>query len=635
MSDQVKQQKTWREKRERKEIRTSASQHETFELCPRKWWLLKVRRMPTKGATHSQAFGTVLHNVCERYLEADDLGRDPNTGKAVELFPDGWHIAHNRYGGIDGELSVTEQVQVKNMIDKAIEDGVLERRPDREVEKYFRESVIKMDDGTNIQIEGYIDVAYPDLVEDHKTSKNSRYLKTAKTLAKNTQVLIYAKITLEEIRRKGGAIPRHITVRHNQYVKDPKEKRPVRVVEAQIPIEDIDAFWNNRIIENMKSMYRVRTNADKWSDIKEPPDLAKACNAFGGCDFIPICCGRETEEQFEARLDPEKSLTYNASLTVEGKKPDKGAVMDLKARMAAARAAGSASETPAETSINPPIGEGDAQAPVSKATQTLNANSNVKSGVLGTLEDGTELVLPPWVDPDNLASQNDGLGFREDGSPCQITNARAKKANRPTADLFDIEAMGDGTVFWVGKQGTEADGMQGYSPLTMSVVPSGEAEAPTEETPAETPAEPETKPEPKQEAPKEEPKQEAPKEETAKEEAPKKKGGRPSKGFVLVINGSAQGTTGQKGSGRHVHNLHKIMDEVGEIIAKELGKSSFFEVDAFKRRDCLAHYASSLVEGFKTDFVVCQGIGNGASDMKTLVDALIPHAGLVINATPS
>lgn len=633
--------KTWQEKRERKEIRTSASQHETFERCRRAWWFPKVRRLPAPETTHSQAFGTILHAVCERYLEADDLGRDRKTGEPVDLYPEGWHVAINRYGEVDGEISIAEQDQIKSMIAMAIEEGVLERRPDREVEKTFRQSIKVMEDGTNVQIEGFIDVFYPDTIEDHKTSKNSRYLKTPASLAKNTQVLIYAKVALEEIRKKGGALPRHITVRHNQYVKDPSERRPVRFVEAQIPIEDIDAFWNNRIMENVRLMHITR-KANKWSEIPEPPDLAKACNAYGGCPYRLICSGRESEEYYEQRVANGKKGSYNAAqVTVNGKPPAKGAIMDLKARMAAKAAAeNSDTPTPAPASVNPPAEAGSSAAPVSAATSkpTAPAASGETSQVLGSLSDGTELVLPPWVDPANRASQNDGLGFNAEGSPCKISDMRGKKKGLPTSDMFDIEPMGDGTVYWLGKDGTAAEGMEGRSPLTMIVLQAPEPEATSEPAPEPQPA-PEPKAEPK-ETPepskgKEEPEADEDDEDNEdSDDKPKKnKGGRPSKSFVLVVNGSVQGNTMQKGSGRHVHNLHKILDEVGAIIASEKGKDSFYEINAFERRDCLAHYAPSLVPGLKTDIVVAQGVGTGASDLKALVDALIPHAGIVISGT--
>lgn len=622
----TKKEKTWQEKAERKEIRASASQIETFKLCKRKWWYDKVRRVPRGGPTHAQAFGTVLHAVCERYLEADDLGRDPVTGEPVDLFPPGWHRADNRYGGCDGELSIGEQDLVKALIAMAIEEGVLERRPGREVEKYFRQSVLKMEDGTNIQIEGYIDVAYPDTIEDHKTSKSTRYLKGKEGLAKNPQVLIYAKMALEDLRKKGGAIPPFLTVRHNQYVKDP-DKPHVRKTEVEIPISDIDEFWELEILPTLEEMYRVRKNAREWTDVEDPPNIAKACNAYGGCEFRPICGGRESLETFCSKFDPEKKPGYNVTpLTVGGedKNIGKGATMNLRDRMNAQKAAAKGN---APTSVNPPVEEGTKTKAPSVASSKAKLVKPKDGRELGTTSSGVELELAPWVDPENMVTINHGLGFTKKGEICAQSSARAEKNGLPTPDMFELEPMGDGTVTWVGKDDTPVEGLQGRSPFSIDAVPS-EEETPEEAAQEETE---ETSQEETQEETSEETEEETSQEEDdAVKEALTIPPGRAKKSFLLAINCVPYGYKGNKGGGRFVYDLHQIARNLQDIMAEDFGVESYFDINFFERRDALMKHAPKLAERFGTDIVFVSDYGTGESDMKALVEALKPYAGTII-----
>lgn len=593
---------------------------ETFQLCKRKWWLEKVRKLDPGGSTHAQAFGTVLHAVCERYLEADDLGRDAN-GNPVELYPEGWHIARNRYGGVDGEITPAEQDLIKRLISKSVEEGILERRLGRRIEHSFRVPVLTTDDGVKISVEGFVDVLYDDVVEDHKTSKSTRYLKTPDTLRKNTQVLIYAYVALAELRKSNKPLPKTITVRHNQFVKDPK--RPiVRKTEVSLTVEEIEEFWEQEVKKTAKDMAKLRASADTWSDVPDPSSLQAACNAYGGCPFRPICSGSMSEAGYEKRFDNQGKGAY---LTVSAQKGDtqgaKKMAMDLRAKLAAKQQAKQEAESsepkkPANN-IQP-----KAEAEAKPETPSVDLSD------LGTAEDGTQLTVPPWVDPKNPVSKvNDGLGFNPDGAPCKISDLKAKASKRPTSDMFIIEPLGDGTVIWVGKDGTAAEGLEGRSPLSLT--PQASVEAQERSAPAQTPAkakEPEKEPEAPQEANESEEESQAVKN--------GKKGGRPPKSFILVIDAAElPGSTQRKGSGRYGYNLHDEFEAICQEMASQNEVESFYELDVWKRRDALAKCAPALAESFKQDIVFAIGVGTGMSDFKALVDALIPHAGMVIKGT--
>lgn len=564
-------------------LRLSASQIETFRLCPRKWWLSKVRKLKEGGPTEAQAFGTVLHAVCERYLRADDNGVDPKTGEAVDLFPTGWHVAFNRYGGIDGHLTVEEQKLVKALIHKAIEEGVLQREPGRQVEAEFKAEIIP-----GATIEGFVDLLYPHRIEDHKTSKSTKWLKSANALAENPQMLIYAYMGLSE-----SDLP-EITLRHNGYVKDP-ERPIVRKTEITVSREHVEAFWRNEIVPTAEAMLRFRAEAENVDDVDPPESMAHACSAYGGCAFRPICSYRETEDQYELRVSGKKIVDNKGDDDYsESKEATEMSMKDLLVKRAG--------ESPAKTE--------PAKAEPAKAEPAV---------------DGKQ--IPPWVDPQNIYAANP-TGFDKDGNPCKITAVRAKKAGLPTPDMFDIETTGDGTVLWVGKEGTPAEGLSGESwlrPQSEVAVEAQErvkAPEPEPESESESVAE---ESEPEDEDGDDESEDEGI---TLSKDPTKPKPGRPKKGFILLINAPIV-NVGIGREARRAISLHHVLDNLYDMMVADLGVEHYTDIDVFQRRDLITKAAPELVKPFGVATVWCDGVGYGASDMKTLVEALIPLAGQV------
>jgi hypothetical protein len=147
----------------------SSSQIENFELCARKWWFKSVHRLP-EPQKEGQIVGTVAHAVIERYLAADDLGRD-KSGAQVELYPTGW----------DSELTALQADTIKRLVKAGLENGMLERVAGRELEAPFARVVVP----DQIAIQGYIDVLSPLFVQDHKTTKARRYVKKKDDLRKD------------------------------------------------------------------------------------------------------------------------------------------------------------------------------------------------------------------------------------------------------------------------------------------------------------------------------------------------------------------------------------------------------------------------------------------------------------------
>lgn len=592
----------WQENRKRKKIITSASQYETFERCKRLWWLERVRRLPTPP-TKAQVFGTVLHAVAERYLLADDTGRDPETGEVVDLYPEGWHIARDRFSDrIDGELEPGAQDLIKRLIDKAIEEGILARGKDRAVERQFREIVLETEEtGTEVEIMGFIDLEFFGEIVDHKTTISMKYAKSPAKLAKNTQALVYAAMHLRALRAQGAAMPETITIRHNYFCKDAL-KPEVRKVEATVPVSEVLEKWEE-IEKHTREMVELRnTVEDGFTEIPDPDDPYTSCNMYGGCHFRSICGGRESVDSYLKRLDKMKDRQKNGvtprgaqrEAIVATNKKDEEMPVDFKTALAAKRAARAGNTTPA---TKPPKIETAETPPAAPPTPGGDADA----------------APPPWAKADCMACN--GTGFDSGGNICRICSHKVIKAGGTMN--YSLEPLGDGLVAWVNNDAGES----GISPLASAGTPVAATERKTTPTPppaAEKPEEPDED------------------DEDDEDEKPSKsngKVGRPKKGFVLCINcAPTRPTPGQRqGSGRYVHHLVEILEELKPQLAEAQGVDSFFDIDFFTRRDLFAKNAEEISALFRTDIVVVENLANSPSDIKHLCEAIRPYAGMVIH----
>lgn len=682
----------WKEKRKRREIRTSASQFETWNLCHRKWWLDKVRKLFIPTST-SQGFGTVLHAVVERWMMANDLGRDAD-GKPVEMYPQGWHNAFNKFtGDLDYACTAAEQDIIKKLVTVAIEEGVMERRPGRLIERQFNHSILKIKcptcggkgikmihrpdigektyvsdgkcktcngdgNGTNITIMGFIDLELSDQIEDHKTTKNMKYAKSAAKLRENTQMLIYAKMHLLHLEERGEPLPPKITIRHNVFCKDPK-KLKVRKTHIDVTLDEINKHWET-IVQTALSMDAMRRTADDWRDIPDPPNLSTACNAYGGCPFLSICSGQESMNIYEKRLASKYNSGNNGKDKTRGltkafgsqtKTEERGSTMptSFASKLAAKQAqkAASAGEAPAinptaPAATTPVTVQGTLVAPVTAsvpATVTAPAAAAQVPPMAAALAAASPATAPatnapPWADPACTACI--GIGFNTKGVPCRICDLKAPTAGRLQSTAFLLTPDGKGNIYW---QNQSNDQQAGLSPLpvqteavqaevrTDPVTAETPAASPPTETPAVTP--PATPPVEEPAAPPvEEPAVETPAAPPAKKNDTKGPG-RPKKSFILLVNCSVAKGAGRSGSGRNVIYLSEVMANYGAKMAEANGAASFFALDAFSRRDALSAAAPEIAAEFGTDIVVAN---SDSPDMRAFLDAIRPLAGMEIVA---
>ena len=626
---------TWQDKRLKRHFITSPTQFETFSLCKRMWWLKHVRGLEIISST-SQVFGTILHAVCERFLTADDLGNDPRTGRPVDLYPHGWERAYDKHtGNLDGEATPVEQGQIKTLIAAAIAGGVLERLPGRVIEGNIRHTLVKLScptckgeklvlskagddyvscpdckdgEGTHVEITMYLDYELPGAVQDHKTTSNRKYLKSQNAIAKNIQMLIYGHENHLHFPDKEA-----ILLRHNGYIKNPDDLT-VRKTEVLVPVKDIEEHWQ-KIIGMATEMDTLRRTANVWHDIPEPIDQSHACNAYGGCPYRDICSGKESEQGYENRIKKVLSRQANKALPAPGKDQVMASpfAQKLKDRAAANAAANGQASAPVQERAPTPLPPQE-QAPAS--AQQVQQTTPPPASTAGK-------VMVPWAKSDCPACK--GVGFNTKGNPCKICDTTAKQRGvKPSSD-YTIVPQGNGMVDWIENAD---DTNSGTSP--MSLTP--QAQVKTEEKTTPPPAKVEVPAPLPVQVPKAQEQVPAPAEEqpTASEtQAEKREQGRPKKGFMLYINCAIIRGEGRPGSGRRVFHLTEVFTEIANQMATDAKVDSFYQLDAFKRRDNLATAAALVAEQFGADIVEVTGLGSGASDMKAFVDALMPLAGAV------
>lgn len=273
-------------------MRISASQINTFESCRRFWFFQKIEKLSDGPPQAHFTFGTVLHAVCERWLEGE------------EMYPDGWTETEERDGSTQ-EVTPKEAKMIQKLVDQAIDEGVLTRRDGTQVE---RELLVPIIEG--VELIGFIDVYRspgPDglpVLEDHKTfSKGSlRYIMNEKPdsphyLGKNQQLKTYAWASSELDGYSGD-----VRLRHNQFPKFPN--RDVSKAEAVLPELEIanHGEYLRAVAGDMKRTGQIK----EWGDVPGPSDSSKCSRWYGKpCPFAGICGRIETVDGYRLRTEQE------------------------------------------------------------------------------------------------------------------------------------------------------------------------------------------------------------------------------------------------------------------------------------------------------------------------------------------
>jgi len=642
---------------------TSASQDATFTDCNRKWWLEKVARMPSVPKGYL-IFGTVLHACLERWASADSGGRVPTTkfvdvdpegftvpdgplkgqrpGAPAEVFPPGWETVEER--GAKASVTPNEAALIRRLVEQAVERGIVQRGDGRVLEREIRLPVIE-----GVELLGFIDVFLPGQpgldygfapqIHDHKTFGESsvRFLKqesptSPNYLGKDKQLLTYAAATSILDGWTGGVV-----LRHNQFPKFADSKGP-RWVEAFVTAAECDARWEE-IKATAAKMLRVR-DIKKWDDVPGPVE-ADTCQKYGGCPFRDICGRRSTLEGYKGRVERQlaeaKGPRPDVALTPR-KGPPKNMTQDLFAN---ARRRGSVPQAnPADVRAVMP-NTASAPAPIQPAAPAVGINGGAPAPAAPPPPAGA----PPWANPNCTACK--GVGFNSKGRPCPICDALAKRLKRPTSSLYMVE--GDMQAgFTAAARAEHAEALAGMgAPAAWSskggasapAQPSSTATAQVAQTSAPAQAENiaavAVQPTPERAAEKVA--------EIAASDAAAEARGEVQRNTVLVDEPAAKaetrgrkpvglsifiGCVPLKGPARPTETAQGLLQRLGAELAKDMGAGSYWELDAFKRRDRIKQRSAEIAEGLGKTMLLVAGVRD--PDVDSLVAALLPHAETIV-----
>lgn len=676
-------------------LTVSVSQLEAFDSmdgdgCPRKWWAEHVINMPRPPSKGSQVFGTAFHAVCERYLRADDLGRDPVSRQPVDLYPPGWHQVTERNGS-KGELVPVEQDKVRVLFEKLLQEGYIARWPNRLVEFEFG-AVWKGQPafplinykGYEVGFMGLIDVCLPDqlTVLDWKTTKRRSYAKSANKLRASLQMLGYAKVLLAILEARGAAMPSQVQLVHVVAVHG-EDPMSVKRTPVWVSLEEIEAGWD-RIQRLARAMVdtMIFQSEDRWFDVPGPRERSNACNAYGGCPRQLVCTGRHSPEQHRRNVDllvqrsvesPVASLPRFIPTPSQQKN---GYAMGLLANRAAASTAGAA---PAPSQ---PAQPGQVVAPPQQPQPVTQPQQ----------PEPLQYSNPPWADPNCTAcGTSSHNGWNTAGNACRICNGTSSSKGGALSDHYEITQSGEAR-YWTAKPEHEQFLRGIGAPLrgVSHVVPTAAVEtvqtpaqyvqptpqalpqalqqaagaaapvAPAQPAPssmpqpgafqaalaAEQPAPASPPPQPVPPAPAPQPVPAAPQEAqapapaTAPLEDPG--GGAAPAGPVTATEELVKPKAGRgrpKGGftlfincapvGTSVEDLGQIHQRMGAQLAETSGVGSFHELHPFARRDCLAAAAQQVATFLGKSKVVAMA---SSPDMVAFIDAVRPYATQVVEA---
>lgn len=475
-----------------KKLKTSVSQIDSADPrsdggCLRKWHFKSVLRLPQPPRTAS-TFGDVFHEVCERYLLADDFGNGPD-GKPVNLYPEGWEESTNRWTGNKSGNPISEQEKsnTKKLIESAINGGVLARMPGREIEKELKH-IILTHEGIDVELTGFIDLCEPESIIDHKTTSSKRWMKSINKLKKNTQLVTYAFVRWEQ-----GEVDKDTKqwLRHNYYVVDKKtgalhvEKR-----EVEISYADAKRFVNERVMPVIKMQVEALLVYKSYKEVPMATNENICTKVYGGCPYLKICRGKCSPEEYEKNINrmiendsKDKYSQIANEIVIEKVKENKpttgeSQMMDLQAKIAAAKVAqgkvagaSAGATTPAATTPAP-----EPKPEPKPETTSAPATTDERSKA-------------PWAqDEDCSMCANSPVKGIRDGKPCVLCKTKAKAKKGINTDDYTIEQI-EGTIIIMDAAGDVALLHEDDAPVTVSEKSESSVEAEAKAADAQAKAE--------------------------------------------------------------------------------------------------------------------------------------------------
>ena len=579
--------------RDENSIRLSASQIDSANSCLRKWWLNKVAKCP-QPFDRKKLLGEVGHEVCERYLQ-DKF-----------LYPKDWTSPTNRWDGTKGDhhLTTTEQALVKALITKAIKDGVLIRQPDGEVELDFEPKAVAEIEGVKVDLLGFIDYYYGNNVDDHKFTGAPKYYGKA-ALKKAIAMNLYAWSQYES----GKITDPTVWLRYNLFVKD-TAKPAIKMIQVERTKEEIYKYYEEKIEPSFKPMVLARKNCDSWEQVDSAMDRGEAattCKKYGGCEYMDICLGKSTVDEYKARFD---------EADLDSKKKSQKSILDTLTNKAEPN-----NKKPQGAKENKMGGflealkNGDTPEPVVVAKEEPKPKAEPKAEPKPKAK-AEAIPSAPWAFPtcpvcSRLKEGTRGLKGTEPCKICVMNTHELKNAGEDQAVVtdFDVAISDEGVVTWElkGEVIAEAPVVE-QEPVVKEVVESKAGDEFGEQKPDDK-----REPEPVL-APN--PEKEESGFDTSREGFNSEKTG--TKGFIVSYAPvrSCAKKSRKLGEGNCVVHIAELTEMVAGkilVLANSNGAAAkeFLDIDYFVRRDLIAQNAKAIAEM----------IGNSVVDASSLVEA--------------
>lgn len=303
----------------------SASQHETYVLCPRKWGYYKLDGIAKVSNKYAER-GSRVHAVAELWLR-DGVAPDLNT-EYGKIFSAGI-----KYLPPPGGLLIEQKFSFQT--ENAVYVGTWD-------------VLVPFDK----------DVLYIQIV-DHKTTSGFKWIKTSEDLKTNIQSNIYAVAVLGYARDRGVDIDRVILKMDWVYYlaneKNPRSRLSRLYVAPDVTYntpEDGLALYQQDLLDQFDKIDQVSVlmlehhrQGHKASDLD---CNIEGCNAYGGCPYRGNPCvltmqermrGYMAQQSLQERIAARKAAAEaTAAATPVGVSENKEGISDLAARIAKAKA---------------------------------------------------------------------------------------------------------------------------------------------------------------------------------------------------------------------------------------------------------------------------------------------------------
>lgn len=505
-------------------ISLSASKLDDFlgpdDGCERQWWMKHHYPYSPPDKT---PIGVVGHAVLDRWMRTDDRGVDPDTGRAVDLYPKHWEQAVDRWGNYEGSISPVECEVIQNLVTAATTKGDVKRVPGRKVEEKFTLQFTSPH-GNHVSIVGYRDVTvHPSgdgksaEVWDHKFHGKMKRAKSPKKLYVLPQMRLYALDLFEKYPTLERVLLRHVV-----YCTDPTDAR-VRTVDAVNPDTGDGFITRPEIMEFKQAMLgaadRMVLYRDTAKGHHEVPITSKGGWVCMNCPFMRPCANIETIDDYCRRMDKwavdegielrnNKSQRRPPGMSdplgivpapqqephaVQNKEPETmaGPMSSFASLMRATQTAPAAQQVaPAPVAApqpamnfapapTPPVPVVPQPAPAPQVTGFLPNNGNPPAST----------NAPPWTvsalqNPNMKVKPCGGCkatpGFNLKGMPCTICVAFSAPDQRP--EHYEI-AHTPGGIIWE-RRGTDAASAAGLTDANLAALTSGAAPLPVQPAPA-------------------------------------------------------------------------------------------------------------------------------------------------------